>query len=259
MSKKNIYLTLLILIFAAAVMFSPAKMMFRNTALTIFETPAKTFYSGGKKIGSFFSSISRISHLRKENAELSDKISSLEIDQSKITELEHENSLLKNELGYAETNQSESLLPARIVFRDPTSFFEYIKVDKGKNDGVKAGQAVISNGALVGQVSQVYDSESEVTLITSKDSLILAMLQDSRATGALRGGISGLVLEDVAQDVKYSQGEYVITSGLDETLKPGILIGRASGVHSSKSDLFQSITIEPIVDLSRLELVFIIR
>lgn len=259
MNKKNIILTIFALILIAVTFFNPAKDIIKNFFLVVFRGPGLVLSEGGGKANSFFEAIGNISHLESENKILSEKIAGLEVDQSRIAELKHENELLKNELGYVQQNQNFSLLPARIVFRDPTSFFEYIKIDKGKRDGATVGQAVISRGALIGQVKNIYETESEVTLITSKDSIILAMLQNSRATGALRGGISGLVLEDVAQDVEFVKDEYVVTSGLDESLSSGILIGRASGVQSSKSDLFKNITVEPIVDLSKIELVFITR
>ena len=259
MNKKSIISTVFVLGLVAAIFFSPARAALQGFFLTVFRRPGLALSEGGRKTGSFFGGIWQISHLKEQNSVLSEKIVGLEVDKSKILELEHENALLKNELGYAEQNKNISLLPARIVFRDPTSFFEHIKVDKGKNDGVVVGQAVISGGALVGQVREVYDNEAGITLVTSKDSIILAMLQNSRASGVLRGGISGLVLEDVAQDVEFSKNEFVVTSGLDESLPAGILIGRASGVQTSGSDLFKNITIEPTVDLSKIELIFIVK
>ena len=84
------------------------------------------------------------------------------------------------------------------------------------------------------------------------------MLQTSRAKGILRGGISGLILENITQDVEYEPGEYVVSSGLDGEIKPGILIGKTGSLESSTSDLFKNISVEPLFDLSKLELVFII-
>jgi cell shape-determining protein MreC len=87
----------------------------------------------------------------------------------------------------------------------------------------------------------------------------MAMLQESRSKGILRGGISGLVLEDITREVNYEQGDYIVTSGLDGQLKEGILIGKAGGLQSSSSELFKNISVEPIADLSKLELVFILK
>ena len=212
--------------------------------------------SNAQKKFSFWSSIRK---LRDENSKLSEKILSFQIDHSKISELEYENTLLKKELGFVQEHKDKILIPARIVGREPTSFLDSVIIDKGKDDGVVENMAIISSGALVGQVKDVYANQSKVILITSKDSIILAMLQDSRAKGILRGGISGLVLEDITQDVEYNADESVITSGLDGVIPPGILIGKTGGIRSYSSGLFKNIAVEPVADLSKLEIVFIMK
>ena len=156
-----------------------------------------------------------------------------------------------------ESNKDYSVIPSRIIGREPTSFLDYVIVDKGKKDGVVEEAAVLSGGALVGQVKEVFENQSKVTLITSKDSIVLAMLQGSRSKGILRGGISGLVLEDITREAEYQPGDYIVTSGLDGQLKDGILIGKAGNLQSSSSELFKNISVEPVADLSKLELVFI--
>lgn len=215
--------------------------------------------TAASKARGVFSVFHDISHMRKENQELTDKILSLEVDRSKISELEYENKILKQEIGYAEANKDHPLVPARIIGRDPTNFLDYAMLDKGKKDGVNSEMAVISGGVLIGQVKDVYDNQSKVTLITSKDSVILAMLQTSRSKGILRGGISGLMLDDITRDSAFETGEYVVTSGLDGQLQQGILIGKATSIQSSTSELFKNISVEPLADLSKLELVFIMK
>lgn len=215
--------------------------------------------SSGIRIKSWFSFWSSISNLRKENKELEEKIIGLEVDRSRIAELEYENVLLKKELGYAETHKENILIPAHIIGREPTSFLDSVIIDKGAQDGVKKESAVISGGALIGQVSEVYENQSKIVLITSKDSIILSMLQESRAKGILRGGISGILLEDITQDIDFKTGEYVVTSGLDGVIPSGIPIGKTGGIRSYSSGLFKNIAVEPISDLSKLEIVFIMK
>lgn len=254
MRKTKIFLVILFLFIALAFPFKKAidKFVVEKT-----RSAASGFSTAGRGTKSLFSAIFEISNLKKQNNDLSQKILSLNVDRSKISELEYENSLLKKELGYMESNKDYSVIPSRIIGREPTSFLDYVMVDKGKKDGVAEEAAVLSGGALVGQVKEVYDNQSKVTLITSKDSIVLAMLQGSRSKGILRGGISGLVLEDITREAEYQPGDYIVTSGLDGQLKEGILIGKAGNLQSSSSELFKNISVEPIADLSKLELVFI--
>lgn len=258
MNKKYI----LVFIFILTTLFLTFFLIRPNLTKNVIGTTKNASYglnSAGNGFSRFFGSFGQMSSLRKQNEELYQKIILLEVDRSKIIELEHENKLLKQELGFSESNQELSLLPATIIGREPTTFLDYIIVDKGEKEGVKKGMGAIFSGSLVGQVSEVYPNQSKLILITSKNSIIQAMLQGSRSKGLLKGGISGLMLENIVQDVTLTKGEYVVTSGLDGQLKPGILIGKTTGIESSSSDLFKNIDVEPIADLARLELVFIIQ
>ncbi len=254
MKKTKFFLVILFLLVALAF---PLKKAIDKFVVEKTRGAASGLSTAGRKTKSLFSAIFEISNLKKQNKDLSQKILSLNVDKSKISELEYENSLLKKELGYMESNKDYSVIPSRIIGREPTSFLDYVMVDKGKKDGVVGEAAVLSGGALVGQVKEVYENQSKVTLITSKDSIVLAMLQGSRSKGILRGGISGLVLEDITREAEYQPGDYIVTSGLDGQLKDGILIGKAGNLQSSSSELFKNISVEPVADLSKLELVFI--
>jgi len=260
MNKKNLLLSIiLILVVLALLAIPPIKTCARRIFIGVTENVSRSLSSGGSTVGNVVATIHGIGTLKKQNEELIDKISQLEVDRSQIAELQHENELLKQELGFAQTNQDISLMPATIIGREPVSFLDYVIIDKGERSGVTKGMGVIFGGALVGQVSEVYGDQAKVILITSKDSVIQAMLQNSRSKGLLRGGISGLVLENIVQDVNFEKGEDVLTSGLDGVLKPGILIGKTTNVESSTSDLFKNIDVEPTADLARLELVFLIK
>lgn len=259
MKKFNVWIVILGVFLIALLIFSPLKEGFSKFVLensTYIRTGLSNTGIKLKKNLSFFINISK---LKKQNTELTEALINFNVDKSRITELEYENQLLKSELGFAEQNANTGLMSARIIGRESTTFLDHVIVDKGEENGVKKGSAVVSSGVLIGQVSEVYPTQSKIVLITSKDSIILAMLQNSRSKGLLRGGISGLVLENIVQDITFEPGEYVVTSGLDGQLPSGILIGKTGMIQSSSSDLFKNISVEPIVDLSKIELVFIMK
>ena len=257
--KKIVLPLFIIIVLAVALIFTPMRSKLASATFFVVKPAQSVFSKAGGRIGRWFSFAGSISSLHRENAELSAKILSLEVDRSRIAELEYENSLLEQEIGFAQSHTEATLTPARIIGREPTTFLDNFIIDKGSDDGVSANMAVISGGALVGQVKEVYAKQSRVILITSKDSIILAMLQDSRAQGILRGGVSGLTLEDITADVTINSGDYVVTSGLDGEIESGILIGTTNEITSSKSELFKNVAVEPAVDLSKLEMVFLMK
>lgn len=215
---------------------------------------SKAFFSRG-----IFSGISEISSLRSQNAELAEKLRQSQIDKSNYEELKAENEILKKQIGFKEQVKDRELIPAKIINREPTTFLDNIIIDKGSDDGITSGLAVVSNGALVGRISEVLSNQSKVTLITSKDSVIQAMLQTNRDMGVLRGGLSGETLENIPQDVNVADKEGVVTSGLGGGIEQGILIGEVTGQKSSKAEIYKVLNVQPTVDFSKLEIVFVVK
>jgi len=259
MNKKLRQLIIFIIIFLLLlVLFSPP---FRQGVRGIISGSTKGIRSV-LSVGSFgikrnFSFIFKIKDLKHQNEELADKLLELEVDRSYTAELEIENKMLKNELGFLSDSEKGKLVPARIIQRDPIAFLDYIIIDKGANDGISAKAAVVYNNVLVGQVGEVFSTTARVILITSKDSMIQAMLQYSRSNGLLKGGISGLYLDNIVLDTEYKAGENITTSGLGGDIKQGILIGKAGKAQSYSSGIFKSIEVQPLADLSKLEMVFV--
>jgi len=223
--------------------------------------------AGVKKIASnsafssrgLFRGLYEIKDLHEKNEELNEKIKILQISDTEFNELKHENEVLKSQLGFVESHPEIELIPSKIIGREPTSYMDHISVDKGSDDGVLNGATVVSDGALVGKVVEVNSTTSKITLITSKNSVVQAMLQNSRVMGILRGGLSGITLENIPQDIEIDINEKVITSGLGGSMMQGILIGEVAGRRSSKSEIFKILNVTSQVDFSKIEIVFIIK
>jgi rod shape-determining protein MreC len=176
-----------------------------------------------------------------------------------LTEVQHENEILKNELGLAQSTPSTyKLAPASIIGRAATGYLKTVIIDRGVKDGVKTGQAVVSQGYLVGVVNQVYDNSSEVNLITDYNSIVPVLLQDSRGTGLLRGGLAGLTVEDIPLNVSIKPSERVVTSGLGGDMPAGISVGKIDEVVSKEGEIFQKVTVSSPIQIYFLEFVFVV-
>ncbi len=196
--------------------------------------------------------------LGKENQDLIKENLKLQSELSMLKEVQHENEILKNEIGLMETNQTNSkLLPANIVGRSSLGYIKTIVIDRGSKDNLKIGQAVTSQGYLVGTIKEVFKDSAEVILITDYNSVVPAVLQDSRGTGLLRGGLNGLILEEIPLNISIKDGEQVIASGLGGDMPAGILIGKAGKIISHEGEIFQKITINSPIQIYFLEFVFV--
>ena len=209
------------------------------------------------KIAIFFRNLYHLSSLGQENQKLIRENLELQSELSVLKEAQHENEILKQELGFASTKGDLKLIPANIIGRSITGFLRTIIIDRGAKDGVKAGQAILSQGFLVGTVKEVYDNSSEVNLITNYSSLVPVILQDSRATGLLRGGLEGLTVEEIPLNIKVGKGDQVVTSGLGGEIPPGVLVGKVGDVIFHEGEIFQKATVDSPVQIYYLEFVFV--
>ena len=211
------------------------------------------------KVSLFFRNLFHLASLARENQNLISENLDLQSKLSVLKEAQHENEILKKELGFANTSGELKLIPANIIGRSITGYLRTIIIDRGSKDGLKANQGVVSQGFLVGTIKEVYENSSEVTLITNYNSLVPVILQDSRGTGLLRGGLKGLTVEDIPLNITIKNGEDVVTSGLGGDIPAGILIGKVNDVISREGEIFQKATVVSPVQIYYLEFVFIVQ
>ena len=257
MKKNNTILLYVLAILVLCLFIPPIKQKVGGKFFDASAGVSAFFHKIGYVIGHNFQVFSNINNIKKQNETLTDKLIALEVDKNRIIELENENKILKAELGFLSTSEAGTLIPAKIIERDPITFADFMIIDKGSADGIALSQPVLSRGVLVGQISEMSEHTAKVQLITGRGSLVQAMLQTSRAKGIMRGGISGLVLDNIVSDTTYTIGENIITSGLGGKIRDGILIGQAGKIQSSQSEIYKSIEVVPLIDLSKLEVVFV--
>ncbi len=168
------------------------------------------------------------------------------------------NARLQRLLGMQE-QVSRKMIAARVVGKDPSPWFQTIMVDKGNSDGVQRGQPVINPEGIVGLVVDVTAHYAKVMLITDPNSAVDAIIQESRARGIVKGGMSGYcMLNFVLRKHDVRKDQVVISSGMDGVFPKGLPIGEVSAIVKEEAGIFQEVTIEPYVDFERLEEVLIV-
>lgn len=220
----------------------------------------------GKKISdvtkiiiSPLSVIFSIDDLIEKNDDLEKENNSLKAQITKIVEDERFCAEVQNELSDSKIPLDISdIIPARVTGRTAGSFNQVITIDKGQLEGVMEKSAVTSSGVLVGTVDKVYESTSEVKLVSSYSNVVPVTLSKSREMGLVRGGIEGAVVTDVPSTTKVESGEQIVTSGLGGDLPQGILVGYIDKIIESKG-VFVSAKINLPVQLGSLETVSVIK
>lgn len=194
----------------------------------------------------------------KENDKLK-KVQSQTIEKNNhYNELKLSNLRLRSLLNFHST-MTNRVSAAEVIGKDPSPWFKTIIIDKGKDDGVGKGMAVVIPEGIAGQVMDVSSHYSKVLLIIDPNSAVDVMVQRTRARGIIKGGSEGLChIKYVLRKQDVSVGDRVISSGLDGVFPKGLAVGHVSSVIRRNSGIFQEVTVTPHVDFEKLEEVLVV-
>lgn len=180
--------------------------------------------------------------------------------------LKQENAALKDQFASA-TVPSQQLLPANIIgmprFIPGISQPEEIIIDQGTKAGVEKNMPILVKDVLLGKVTTVTSTSAVVTLITNAEISFTATTQTTNALGIVRGlGRGKNDMENVELSDTLKVGDSVVTKGNQDAqgsgFPPNLVIGKISAVNRTPSALFQTASIRVPVDITRLNMVFVL-
>src|ERR1019366_2307547 len=122
--------------------------------------------------------------------------------------------------------------------RDP--FSRKVVIDKGSQGGIQAGQPVIDDVGVIGQVTRVYLLMSEVTLLSDKDQAIPLQVLRNGLRAVAYGGAEGdmLDLRFMAANADIRNGDTLVTSGIDGTYPPGLPVATVARIERDAAYAF---------------------
>lgn len=188
--------------------------------------------------------------LVKENRQLRSQLANLR-------EVRLANERLRKLVDFGETSGLPGVA-ARVIAVDASSLFRTVLIDKGLHHGLREGLPVVVAEGVVGQIVKCAPRQSRVLLITDASSNAAALVQRSRTRGTCRGRGDLLTLEFALRRDDIEVGDLIITSGTGGIYPKGLVLGRTSHVEAGTYGLFQSVTVVPEVDFSRLEEVLVL-
>ena len=211
-------------------------------------------------------SIKELSNLRKEHADLLKQLDKFQELERSNAEIYQENIRLREQLDFSRTLRYRRI-PAQISGRDPDNLFSAIVINKGSHSGVANNMTVVAwqNGiqALVGKVIQAGILESIVMPVFDINSLVSSRFSVSRYEGIVEGQgnteaslIMRFVPKRAREDINI--GDIIVTSGMGGIYPAGINIGRVAGVNVPEYETTLEVEVNPMIDFSRLEYVFVI-
>lgn len=252
-----ILFSVLLFFFSSNGLFSPARRVIEWVFLPIQKIVVLAKIPG--------SSDTENKKLKEENIRLTKQLVHLRL-------LEKENKALRDQFETTQT-KNQQLLPASIVgapaFIPGVTVPDRYILDKGKDDGVAVGQAVVYQNNFVGVITQVSNTLSSVLLLVHKEFVQTVTVvptsteQQTTIFGVLHGrGGNEMTVENILQSAALRMGDVVVTSG-EKTMQGSgmpahIIIGKITSIEKKPSDLYQIAKVKSVLDFTALSTVFIV-
>lgn len=209
------------------------------------------------RMAEYFASQDR---LLRENQDLKRKV----LEQSAAAQ---EAGLLKAEYDHVLAMKSaaqrfgEQGTIAEVLYTARNPFIRKVVVDKGLVHSVHSGMPVIDGTGVVGQVTNVGTFTSEVTLVTEKDQSVPVILVRNGlraiAVGSGKDGSIDIPFMPVSADVQ--NGDTWVTSGIDGTYPPGLVVARVTSVEKNAAYVFAKIVATPLAGVDNYRYVMLLR
>lgn len=168
----------------------------------------------------------------------------------RFEQLEQENAHLRELLQMSRRVQTRSIA-ADILYNAPDPFARKVILDRGAQQGVEAGLAVVDANGVIGQVTRVHPIQAEVTLLTDRNQSIPVSVVRNGVRGVLYGvGRGMLEMRHVLAEVDIRPGDRLVTSGLDGIFVPGLPVATVTRVDRDQ-DAFARIECEPLAAVER--------
>ncbi len=205
----------------------------------------------------FFRQIFNFQSIAAENETLKQKLAEIEQELHSARQQAAENDRLKGLLNLKEQSQYQ-IVPARVIARDPSVWFNTITINRGTSSGVTVNMPVVSATGIVGRVVTVSRWASQVMLLTDEKAgagAVVGQLGQSGALGSVRGRPDlGLIeMRYVSGLEKVEVGDFVMTTGQDGIYPPGLNVGEVVDVKNGTATQAHQILIRPGARLDQLE------
>lgn len=202
----------------------------------------------GRDVGKYFTTLAT---LHRENDELHRKQLASANLLLRQQHLEEENKQLRALLDMRARQPAEGRV-AEILYAARDPFSRRVVIDKGTQQDILAGQAVIDDIGVIGQVTRVYPLSAEVTLLTDKEQAIPVQVQRNGLRAVLAGAGGGAMeLRFMASNADVQTGDILVTSGLDGVYLPGLPVAKVTRIDRDSSVSFAHIRCEPLAGVER--------
>ena len=255
----------LVLLLGLTVVFGSARFPFLSGALNTVLSPLQQGVSYVTELGSRVSgSLTRFDEVQAENEALKQQVSALNARLWAAEQSQQENRRLRTLLGVQILHPDFTLEPGTVLSRGSSNWSSVVTVNRGASSGVRERQCVITEtGALVGLVSQVWETTCTVTTVLDPAFTLSGQVLSTGETAVLNGDFASmtqnrLMLSYLPKHSALQKGDLILTAGLSGQYPAGLLVGTVDAMERDTSGLLETAAVAPAADLDGISHVFFI-
>lgn len=219
---------------------------------------SQTFYGFSHGVTETTAMYVNLINIKKNSEDLQSHNNELQARLEKMNELLNENDRLRGLLTFKEQTKM-NLMAAQVIGRDLVLDHNTVTINKGTTDGLKAGQAVITTGGVLGYIFKPEPYTAHVMLITDRYAVVDGIVQRTRAHGIVEGkSQNGCALKYVEKTEDVKEGDLVVTGGLDNIFPKGFPVAIVESVERKTFSVSLKVDLRPVVDPYKVEEVFVV-
>ena len=199
--------------------------------------------------------------LKRENERMQIEVERLRIISQKYAQVLEENNKLRDLIEFKQAAPFKSTA-ARVIKRVSSTWWNSMIIDKGSLDGLATDSPVISASGLIGKIGKLAPHMAEIILLTDEMCRVSAKIEGTLEQGIISGERAGLDMRPdlrlrfLNKNILINPGAHVLSTGEGGVFPAGLLIGRVKRFENR--DLSGEAIVEPAVDFSSLEYVFVV-
>ncbi len=217
----------------------------------------------GLRLREAFDTLRGIGGLAAENRALQAEMLRLRTEVRSLQAAARDNDELRALIGFRQ-RAGRRLTAAEVIARDSSGWWQTLRLDRGRMDGLRPDLPVLTPDGLAGRITEVTDRTADVLLISDPGCRVSVRLPRTGAHGILRGtGMrpDGQILcrvDFVHPRHAIRPGDEVATSGLGGIYPPDLPVGHVETATPDATGIYRTAWVLPRADLGRMRRAFVL-
>ncbi|MGP1576101.1 MAG: rod shape-determining protein MreC [Treponema sp.] len=267
--KIDVFLLIFFLITSSVLLsFSGGRFIinFKSLGFTLSAGTESAVYSLSAFITRSITAVRELAELRQKYADLTEQLKDYELLQRSNADIRRENRELRELLGFAQEIATRNI-PAQVVGFDSDNLYSGIIINRGTKHGIKKNMPVLAfqgtNLGVAGKIIYTGRNTSMVMPLYDYQCYVAAKIQTTKHRGLVNGqGTAGkpLIMKYVQKHARteISIGDKIVASGENMLFPKDSPIGIVKAIRVHDYETYLELTIDPIIDFSRLDYVFVV-